>query len=382
MRNLSSIMVLLAAVALAACGKNERPEYQGADYYKSLELPPDLTLDKSTAEMAIPEPTVSALEDFQSRHKLNKAVAPEFKGIRLKQDGSMYFLEVDAAPDTVWPKLEAFWENEGIRLDQNRPMLGFMQTGWTKQMQIREDASYLIKLFSKLEPDLRDKFRMRVEPAADRTKTHIFVAHYGIEVFVESSGDDQGATVWRGRPSDVELEREILSRLTLFAGLSENQAESLLLEYKPMQSYVTFKESFKSDDIDPPAEGGLDRSKVAVLSMRGSMDFVWYRTIRALDRMQMEDISLNKKKGRISFTVPALDEKSAREADDEGGSNWFTDLFKGDFSETEKRKAEQFVLVLAEQPGYVDFTLLDTRGEEATSATASQVRQGLAIALE
>ena len=149
-----------------------------------------------------------------------------------------------------------------------------------------------------------------------------------------------------------------------------------------MQSYVTYSESFEDDDIDPPAQGGYSSGKVAVLSMKGSMDFVWYRTIRALDRMQMEDISLNKKKGRINFTVPALDEKAAKQVDDEGGSNWFTDLFKSDFRKNEKRKAEEFVLVLAEQPGRVDFMLLDTRGMEATSATASQVRQALAIALE
>ena len=377
-------VLILVVLVVTACGKNDRPEYQGADYYKSLELPPDLTLEKSTAEMEIPQPTTAALEDFQSRHKLNKAVAPEFKGIRLEHDGSMYFLEVDAAPEVVWPKIEAFWEHEGIRLLQNRPMLGFMQTDWTKQLQIREDASYFVKLFSKIEPDFRDKFRMRVEPAADRTKTHIFVAHYGIEVFVEISGDDQGSTEWRGRKSDIELEREILSRLTLYAGLSENQAESLLMDYKPMRSYVTYKDTFKADDIDPPAQGGLDSSKVAVLSMRGSMDFVWYRTIRALDRMQMEDITLSKKDGRISFTVPALDERSSSdEVDSETeGSSWFTNLFKSDLDKKESRKEEKFVLMLAQQPGYVDFTLLDTRGLEATSATASQVRSALARALE
>jgi len=377
-------VLMLSILIVTACGKNERPEYQGADYYKSLELPPDLQLEKSTAEIEIPEPTSAALEDFQSRHKLNKAVAPEFKGIRLKHDGSMYFLEVDAAPEVVWPKLEAFWEHEGIRLLQNRPMLGFMQTDWTKEMQIREDANYLTKLFSKLEPDFRDKFRMRVEPAADRTKTHIFVAHYGIEVFVEISGDDQGATQWRGRKSDIELEREILSRLTLFAGLSDNQAESLLMDYKPMQSYVTYKETFKADDIDPPAQGGLDNSKIAVLSMKGSMDFVWYRTIRALDRMEMEDISLDKKHGKISFTMPASDgrAKGSEEGDESAESGWLSGLFKGDADEKKTWKAEKYVLVLAEQPGYVSFTLLDSRGMEASTAMAAQVRAALAGALE
>ena len=375
--------ILLIAVAVAACGNNERPEYQGADYYKSLELPPDLTLQKSSAEMAIPEPTVSALEDFQSRHKLNKAVAPEFKGIRLKNEGSMYFLEVDASPEVVWPKLEAFWEHEGIRLLENRPMLGFMQTDWTSQLQIPEDANYLVKLFTKIEPDFRDKFRMRVEPADDRTRTHIFVAHYGIEIFVEGSGDDQGATQWRGRDSDVELEREVLSRLTLFAGLSENQAESLLREYRPMQSYVTYQETFRGDDIDIPVEGDMGSDRIAVLSMKGTMDFVWYRTIRALDRLEMEDIALDKKKGRISFTVPAEVRltKADEELEGESGSNWLTGLFKSKDSD-EPRKSQQFVLLLAEQPGYVDFMLQDTRGMEATSALASQVREALAKALE
>jgi outer membrane protein assembly factor BamC len=376
---------LLVTLLFTACGKNERPEYQGAEYYKSLELPPDLALDKSTAEMKIPEPTVEALDDFQSRHRLNKAVAPEFKGIRLEHDGSMYYLEVDAAPDIVWPKIEAFWQHEGIRLLENRPMLGFMKTDWTKQMQIRNDAGYLTKLFSKLEPDFRDKFTMRVEPAADRTKTHIFVAHYGIEVFVENSGDDQGAIQWRGRKSDVELEREILSRLTLFAGLSDNQAESLLKEYKPFQSYVTYKESFSADDVDPEAQGAIATSKVAVLSMKGSMDFVWYRTIRALDRLQMEEITLDKKNGRISFTMPGstkLVEQEDEEVDEIAESSWLMNWLKGRKGKDGERKTEKFVLVLAAQPGYVDFTLLDSRGTEATSANASQLRAALARALE
>jgi uncharacterized lipoprotein len=374
----------LLILFLSACGKNERPEYQGAEYYKSLELPPDLALEKSTAEMDIPEPTVSALEDFQSRHKLNKAVAPEFKGIRLAHDGSMYYLEVDAAPKVVWPKIEAFWEHEGIRLLENRPMLGFMKTDWTKQMQVSRDAGYLKKLFSKLEPDFRDKFTMRIEPAADRTKTHIFVAHYGIEVFVETSGDDQGAMQWRGRKSDVELEREILSRLTLFAGLSENQAESLLREYKPFQSYVTYRETFRADDIDPNAQGALGDTQVAVLTMKGSMDFVWYRAIRALDRLQMESITLDKKNGRISFTLPAETRltQADEEVDEIAESSWLMNWMKGKTGKKEDRKAEKFVFVLAEMPGYVGFTLLDSRGMEATSAKAAQLREAFASALE
>lgn len=384
-RILNTCILLLTTLLITACGKNDRPEYQGAEYYKSLELPPDLALEKSTPDIEVPRPTVAALEDFQAKHRLNKAVSPEFKGIRLKHEGNMYFLEVDAEPEVVWPKIEAFWDNEGVRVLENRPMLGFMKTDWTKQMQIREDDGYLRKLFSKLEPDFRDKFTMRIEPAADRTKTHVFVAHYGIEVLVEESGDDQGSIQWRGRKSDVELEREILSRLTLFAGLSENQAESLLKEYKPFQSYVTYRETFKGDDIDPEAQSALGDTKVAVLSMKGSMDFVWYRTIRALDRLQMEEITLDKKKGRISFTLPTDAQLSAAdedEVDEIAESSWLMNWMKGKTGSKEGKKPKKFELLLTEMPGYVDFTLLDSRGIEDNSAIAAQLRAALARALE
>jgi outer membrane protein assembly factor BamC len=380
MRFNRQLVVILSVIALTACsfGKDKRPEYQGAEYYKSLEYPPELTLVKSTADLEIPEPTESALTDFRRKHMLDNAVTPEFKGIRLMHEGSLYFLEVDASPEVVWGKIEAFWEHEGIKLQDNRPELGFMQTDWTKALQYKADAGFLKRTFSKIEPDFRDRFRLRVEPADDRTKSHIFVAHYGIEIFVEG-GDDDARTSWRGRKSDVELEREILSRLTLFAGLSDNQAEALLREYKPFQSYVTYKESFTADDIDPQAQSSLE-TRVAVLSMKGSMDFVWYRTIRALDRIEAEQMSLDKKKGRISFVVPATARltDTGEDIDELSESSWLMNLFRG----KEEVKSEAYVLQLTEMQDYVDFVLLDDRGMEATTARAAQVRAAIARALD
>ena len=62
------------------------------------------------------------------------------------------------------------------------------------------------------------------------------------------------------------------------------------------------------------------------------MDFVWYRTIRALDRLQMEDISLDKKNGRIRFTLPTQAQLSSaddEEVDEIAESSGFMNWLKG-----------------------------------------------------
>jgi len=98
----------------------------------------------------------------------------------------------------------------------------------------------------------------------------------------------------------------------------------------------------------------------------------------------MEDISLDKKHGKISFTLPASDGRTTggEEGDESTESGWLSGLIKGDADEKKASRAQKFVLVLAEQPGYVSFTLLDSRGQEASTATAAQVRAALARALE
>jgi outer membrane protein assembly factor BamC len=376
-------LLLLSIAVLAACSSDgdERPEYQGAQYYKSLEIPPDLTLQKTREEMVIPQPSHSALTDYQVASKLDQAVLPEFKGIRLKSDGGgLYWLEMDADPDTVWPKLEAFWEHEGIRLLQDEPLLGFMETEWSSRLVVDPDAGFLTRMFNKLEPDQRDRFRMRVETSDDRKHTRVYVSHAGMERFVEG-GDDDSRIIWRRRPSDPNLEREILGRLLLFAGLSENQKESLLKNYHPYQSYVHYTENVLHDDAD---ESSIEEraNPVAELTMQGSMDFVWRRTLRALDRLELTDIAADRTAGTIGFTSSEDIEmtQDAEQRDELSESSWLMKLFRG--SDEKKNTSQQFTLRLTDQEGSVRLDLLDKRGAPADSARAQQLRQALAQELD
>lgn len=379
---LPRLLLILSAAALSACGSDggERPEYQGAEYYKNLEVPPDLTLHKTREELVIPQPSKSALSDYQADSKLNQRILPEFEGIRLKSEGSLYWLELDVAPEAAWPKLEAFWEHEGIRLLQDEPMLGFMETEWSNRLVVDPDAGLLTRMFNKLEPDLLDRFRLRLETGDDRQHSRIYVSHAGMERFVE--GDDDNRSIsWRRRPSDPNLEREILGRLLLFAGLSENQRDSLLKDYRPYQSYVTYAENEHHEDEDQSSLEE-DRNQVAELSMRGSMDFVWRRTLRALDRLELSGIDADRDAGTIAFTsgkdIEMTQEDEQR--DELSESSWLMKLFRS--SEETKTSSQQFTLKLTDQGGSVRLDLLDNRGMTADSARAQQIRQSLAQQLD
>ena len=91
-------------------------------------------------------------------------------------------------------------------------------------------------------------------------------------------------------------------------------------------------------------------------------------------------MSLDKKKGRISFVVPATARltDTGEDFDELSESSWLMNLFRG----KEEVKSEAYVLQLIEMQDYVDFALLDDRGMEATTARAAQVRAAIARALD
>jgi outer membrane protein assembly factor BamC len=375
------LLLLLPLFVLAACSSDsEKPEYQGAKYYKSLEIPPDLTLDTSREEVAIPEPSHSALSDYKTAIKLDQAVLPQFKGVRLKSECGQYWLELDVTPEEAWPKLEAFWENEGIQLQQDEPLLGFMETEWTVRLATDKNASFLTRMFSKMDPDQLDRFRMRVETIDDHKRTRVMVSHAGKERFVQCDDDVDSHVIWLMRPSDPNLEREILARLVLFAGLSENQMDSLLENYHPYQSYVHYSENVVSGDDDQSSLN--ENNQVAEIIMRGSMDFVWSRTLRALDRLLLTDIAEDRAAGTIGFTSTSDIEMTTDDEprDELAESSWLMKLFRG--SEDKKNTIQRFTLKLTDESGNVRLELLDKNGVQADSARAQQLRQALAQELD
>jgi outer membrane protein assembly factor BamC len=363
----------IAVLIIASC-TNERPVYQGAEYYKNLEVPPDLTEPDRADELKVPKPTEEALQRFRDNNKLETVLTPKFDGVRMVSYAGDSWIEIDNNVEKVWPRLLEFWEQEGFEMVQVRPLLGFMETDWTEPLA--GDKGYFSSIFQKFQPDAKDKFRVRIERFDDDTKTRLYVAHTRIERVVRGEYGDE--FYWKTLPSNLEAEREIISRMAVFAGLDDAQSLALLENYRPYASLIK-----------------VDSTNTTALTMKGSMDFVWRRSMRALDRMRMQDIHEHKDSSTINFSVGKLsDEDLAIETEDDdlAKSSWLMQLFTGsdDDKELAGDKKRQYRLEFSDLGGRIQIVVKDARdsqqadddGDVYSTALAEQLRDILVENLE
>ena len=364
---LSSIVILLV---ITSCS-HERPVYQGAEYYKNLEVPPDLTEPETAGQLNVPKPTEEALQRFRDNNKLETVITPKFDGVRVVNYAGNSWIEVDNHADRVWPRLLEFWETEGIAVVEARPLLGYMETEWTERLVA--DPGYFKSIFQKFQPDQKDKFRVRVEKFDHDQKTRLYIAHSRIERVLHGEYSDE--FTWVSRPSNLEAERELIARMSLFAGIKSDESLQLLENYRPYSSLVK-----------------IDSSNNIALTMTGSMDFVWRRAVRALDRMRMQDISEEKHNSTIRFLVGKVsDEELQVEEDDLSKSSWLMQLFT-DTDETDlaSNTARQYRLEFTDLKGRIQIEVKDARdshksdedGAVSGAALAEQLRNMLIKNLE
>jgi len=251
-------------------------------------------------------------------------VAPLVNGVELQSEDSLYWLAFNEDADELWPMLISFWSNEGITLKREKPLLGYMDTDWTKDLILERVLSVIL---SDQAPERRERFRLRVERLADNKGTRVFINHsaYGI-LF------DEEAVYTGYLPASPQVEIEMLSRLARYSGASEEQADLMVSSYS-VQELTAERISADRYDIHIP----------------GSMDFVGKKLLRALDRMDADIAVTSPINMLATFNKQPdyVDENAGWDIDDdsdleETGFGDYTTGFAGS-SEPEKL-AYQFVL--------------------------------------
>ncbi|WJW76205.1 outer membrane protein assembly factor BamC [Thiohalobacter sp. IOR34] len=334
----------------------KKADYRTSRSEPTLEVPPDLSSAGIQDSMVVPNATYSEFEAEQSGPAAGRSraggVLPEQPGMRLERDGDQRWLVVEADAATLWPRIREFWLKNGFLLTLDDPQIGVMETDWAEnradipQGPIRRVIGKALDfLYSAA---TRDKFRVRLERAPDGG-TEIFLTHRGMEEVVQGTPDEETGTIWKPRPSDPELEAEMLKRLMVYLGTEEQKAERLLAA----QGGKTERARLVRDS------GGA-----AMLVVDEDFSRAWRRTGIALDRVGFTVEDRNRSQGLyyVRYNDPLKEERK-----------------KGILSrlkfwgEEDGKEAAQYRIRLEANGPQTRVTVLDAQGARDNSATARRI---------
>jgi len=146
--------------------------------------------------------------------------------LRIERSGQQRWLVAPMPPEQLWPQLRAFWEARGFQIAMEDAKAGVIETNWAENRgKLPNDV--VRNLLGRLAGNLfdtgeRDQFRTRLErvDVGGKPGTEVFISHRGIEetVLSPTGARDDNTTRWRLRPSDPQLEAEMLARLMVSLG--------------------------------------------------------------------------------------------------------------------------------------------------------------------
>ena len=227
-----SLLALVALTALqAGCSSLDSATDDKVDYRstatkaKALEVPPDLTqLARDTRYQ--PQGGVISASAAGAAPAVGTAPKPAVAlnaqdNMRIERQGQFRWLVVPQTPEALWPQLRAFWEQRGLAIAVEDAKAGIIETTWAEnRAKLPVDAirNTIGRFFGNVyDTGERDQYRMRVERTA--TGSEVYIAHRGVEEVY--TGDRRENTTWRGRPSDPQLEAELLARLMVSLGAKD-----------------------------------------------------------------------------------------------------------------------------------------------------------------
>lgn len=223
--------VAFTALLAAGCGSfgGDTTDYRGTVVRaKPLDVPPDLTQLARDSRYQTQGGVVSAAASNVPTASGTPATVAlgAVANMRIERSGQQRWLVVPTAPEQLWPQLRAFWEARGFQIAMEDAKAGVIETNWSENRG-KLPADVVRNLLGRLAGNLfdtgeRDQFRTRLErtEVGGKVSTEVFISHRGIEetVLSPTGARDDNTTRWRLRPSDPQLEAEMLARLMVSLG--------------------------------------------------------------------------------------------------------------------------------------------------------------------
>ena len=353
------LVAICGVLLLSACGAldkvapgREKVDYKKSKATESLEVPPDLSSSTINDAPSALEAAGTSYSEFDEAQPSGggTTVLPGQSDMRVERDGNQQWLIVKGDPDELWVKVKEFWLKEGFLIKMEDPRVGIIETSWSEnradipQGPIRNILGKVID--SVYTSATRDQYRVRLERGTVPGTAEIYLTQRGVEEVV-TGGPTDASTVWQSRPSDPELEAEMLKRLMVFLGVEEQKAQRMLASRKdkPVRARMV------SDDAG------------SMLIVEEDFSRAWRRTGVALDRVGFAVEDRNRSAG--TYFV--------RYNDPLGDQNKEGILSKLAFWSSEEDATAQYQIELQANGPSTFVIVNNTEGERDTSSTAKRI---------
>ena len=234
-------------VALAGCSTlasdGKAIDYgTGAAKVPTLELPPDLTKPISDERYKMPQGDSGNVATFSEYNKGVGAKAddardilPDIPNVHLVRNASQRWLVINDRAENVWPIVESFWQENGLKITTEDRAAGVMVTDWTENMaklpkhgfQSSSDEAISYGTYS---AGARDQYTTRLERSNNGASTEVYITQHGM---VEVFSSDKNVPQWEASGTDPEKEAIMLQRLMVRFGSSKARAADELAGNKP-----------------------------------------------------------------------------------------------------------------------------------------------------
>ena len=365
----ATVAVAVLSATMVACGGRtvteeindilpEQSKYQSSTSLPALEVPPGLSSSTIKDSFKVPgassagSATYSEYSDKQRRPggQLDESVLPSISDAWVERKDEERWLVVRASPGQLWPRIRDFLVETGFVIELDDPSIGIMETSWAEERP-NLPQGFLRRTLAKLNNYAytyasRDRFRVRLERGETPGTTEIFISHRGAQEVSQA-----GAFVWQPRPSDPELEAEMLNRLLVSLGVEQRQADTLMAQSRPKASRARLVRD---------ASGGN------TLALEDDFSRAWRRTGLALDRVgfTVED----RDRSRGLFFVRYVDPLAEEKAKDES----FVSKLKF-WSDDKPEQDSEYLISLKQDGPSTDVVVLTKAGEREVSKTADQI---------